>query len=290
MELPILISSAQLIDTYIRWLAFSKQLPEKASRSLSFNSFIWAVASIFLYQFLFERFGINATTYKSVVMLGWLPYFLIFMRHTRFIQQVFVLGMGTILALLQHTICATILLVNFSGKSDLELIMLEALGYLLLFTISLPICRRYFVKLLPSVEFFEMRPIGIYVAVFPLVILSSHLIRLADGVFVHTWTERLSRIYLPLVFFFFHRYILNAVRNYYEMLRVERNKMRIGAQLTEIKEYNELIQANQQKITLMRHDLRHSYNIIGMMLDSGNISAALEHIRKQKVKLEQENE
>ena len=49
-----------------------------------------------------------------------------------------------------------------------------------------------------------------------------------------------------------------------------------------LKEYNEVSEENQRKISVMRHDLRHSYNLIYAMLENGDVEAAREHIRKQK--------
>ena len=283
MTLPILIALGQLIDTYIRWLAFSKSESSQLKPKIFTYSALWSVASIFLYKFFFDTFGITATTYKAILMLGWLPYFLICMKQIPgLLQHIFVLGMGVICSLVQHTIVAIIILKFLIYDNATELILTEAAGYLLLFTIFLPICGQYFINLLPSREFFAMRPIGIYIAILPLIISSAHLIQIADDILVHSDWERLSRIYLPVVFFFFYRYILNAAKNFYDLQRLERNKQRLEDRLMILKEYNALTMENQKKISVIRHDLRHSYNLIYALLDSGNIEAAREHIRKQE--------
>lgn len=291
-ELTFLIVVAQLTDSYIRWLAFSSKTGEEIKLKLWKCYFLWGLASFFLYSLIFATFSINATTYKAILMLGWLPYFLLEVNFIKFglPQHVFVIGMGTICSLLQHTICAIIILKFLTFASDEEIILTEAAGYLLLFLIFLPIFRRYFIKLLASRELFDLRPAGIYIAILPLVIVSGHLIRLADGVLVHSWTERLSRIYLPLIFFFFYRYILIATKNFYDMQKLERNKRRLSDKLSRLKEYNELIQENHKKVSVMRHDLRHNYNLIYALLESGNLEKAREHIKKQEELLGGEND
>ena len=283
MLLPILIALGQLVDTYIRWLSFSKlELPQLKLKIFAYSA-IWSVASIFLYKILFDSFGINGATYKAIVMLGWLPYFLICLKKIPGLpQNIFVLGMATICSLVQHTISSAISLKLWEGKIAYELLLNEAAGYLLLFVIFLPICGRYFINLLPSREFFDLKPIGIYIAILPLIISSSHIIRIADGALFHSDLERLSRIYLPLVFFFFYRYILNAAKNFYDLQKLERNKQLLEDRLMTLKEYNALAEENQKKISVIRHDLRHNYNLIYTLLESGDIEAAREHIRKQK--------
>lgn len=291
MELSILIVAAQLVDSYIRWLAFAGKVSVEVKRKLCLSSLGWGVASFGLYSLLFDSIGTHAATYKSVLMLGWLPYFLICIRFVPWglPQHVFVFGMGVICSLMQHTICTVIILKFFGAASESNLILIEAAGYLLLFVIFLPICGSYFSKLLLAREFFDLRPIGIYVALLPLVIVSGHLIRIADGVLFHSWEERLSRIYLPVVFFFFYRYIILAGKNFYDLQRLERNKQRLEDQLAALKEYNALIRENQKQVSVMRHDLRHSYNLIYAMLENGNLAKAREHITTQKLLLEAAN-
>lgn len=277
----------QLTDTYLRWLAFARRVTAAVNRRLWLAFFVWGAASFVLYNFIFDSFGINATTYKAILMLGWLPYFLICFRLVPWglTQHLFVLSMGVVCSLIQHSVSAIIILLNIHGKTDAEYIFFEAAIYLLLFAIFLPICGEYFSRLLLAREFFDMRPLGIYIAVLPLVIVSGHLIRLADGVLIHSWAERFSRIYLPVVFFFFYRYILSAAKNFYDMQKLERNKRRLEHQLSALKEYNEIILENQKRVSVMRHDLRHSYNLIYAMLESGNVAKAREHINTQQLLL-----
>ena len=288
MEIATLIVLAQLLDAYIRFLAFSDKISAAVRPKLFATSVIWGFFSLALYNLVFFYCGISATTYKAILMLGWLPYFCICKHFIPFglNQHVFVLGMGAICSLSQRTLSAIVIVSYLSGQSDKEIILLDAAGYLLLFAIFLPIFGQYFRNMLPSREFFDLRPQGIYIALLPHIIIAAPLIQLADNVLVHSWAERLSRIYLPLVFFFFYRYILRAAENFYDLQRLKRNKKRLESQLSALKEYNFLTQESQRQISIMRHDLRHSYNLIYAMLESGNVSKAREHIITQEFLLE----
>ena len=221
-------------------------------------------------------------------MLGWLPYFLICLIYVPigFNQHIFVLGMAAICSLTQHTVAATIVVTKFLGKSDAQIILYDITCYLLLFLIFFPLLRGYFIRLLPGKEVFDLRPHGFYIAIFPLIMVLGSILRIADNVLIHSWAERLSRMYLPIVFFFLYRYILTATKNYYEFQRVECNKHNLEEQVNKLRKYNEQIYENQQKISVMRHDLRHNYNLIYTMLESGDIEAARKHINKQKEDLE----
>lgn len=285
--MAIIIVLFQLIDTYTRYLAF-RVTKDSVKRKIWLSYFVCGAVSLTLYQIFFSNCGINAATYKFVIMAGWLPYFLITVKFLSFrlLQHVFVLGMAAICSMVQHTISAMIVLLNFDGLSDEKVIFYVAAGYLLLFLPTLPIYRKYFVNLLPSREIFDLRPQGIYIAVLPLIILSSHLIRLADDVLIHSWAERLSRIYLTVAFFFFYYYILTAAKKFYALQKATRNKRRLEEQLSMLKEYNQQIEENQRLVSVMRHDLRHNYNLIHSMLKNELIDEAREHISKQEKNLE----
>lgn len=278
----------QLIDGYIRLLAFSKKISPETKFQVWRNSLCWGVCSLIIYSFLFANFGINATTYKLILMLGWLPYFLICLKFVRLglLQHIFVFGMGTICSLVQHTISTIFVLMNFAESPNEEIVLLEATGYLILFVVFLPLFGSYFVKILPGREFFDIRPQGIYIAILPLIIVSSHLIRLSDDILIHSWAERLSRLYLPIVFFFFYHYILTATKKFYELQKATRSKRQLEERLSMLKDYNAQIEENQKLVSVMRHDLRHSYNLIYSMLKGGFIEEAREHISKQEKILE----
>ena len=282
MVLAILIALYQLTDAYIRLIPF--RISAEIKKRLLLNYLAVCVVSFILYGIIFTNQGINATTYKIILLTGWLPYFLIALRFLGGIwQHVFVFGMAAICSLVQHTISTMIILLHFDNLSNYELISYVAVGYLLLFLPMFPIYKRYFMNLLPSREIFEFSP---QIAILPLIIVSAHLIRLADDILVHSWAERLSRLYLPVTFFFFYRYILVTKKKFYEFQKSERNKHQLEEQLSILQEYNEQIEKNQKFISIMRHDLRHNYNLIHSMLKSGLIAEAREHIKKQEKILE----
>ena len=131
MYLSVIIAVSQLIDAYIRYLAFSKQVTEETTRKLFLQSTLWSLASIFVYATLFARLSVDAGIYKAVLMTGWLPYFIICARLIPWglPQHVFVFGMGVICSLLQHTVGAPLVL-SFVGRSEYDLILLEATIYL----------------------------------------------------------------------------------------------------------------------------------------------------------------
>ena len=154
---------------------------------------------------------------------------------------------------------AIIIVLLFAGED--EFIFSHAIVYLLIFVMCLPFSRRYMVKLLPPKKFFE--DYGRLAAFFPIITVFSVLLLWSQEPLIHSWQERLSRFYLPVVFIFFYRYILQT-----------------NEQLTALSEYNRLMKESREQVLIMRHDLRHDFRLIYMMLQSGNIAEAKDYLHK----------
>lgn len=278
----------QLSDAFLRWLAFSKELSREKDIKLWKKFVAWGVVSFGIYFSVLAGNGIGAAEYKAFLMLGWIPYLAIFIYDAGggFLRHIFIFNMSALWSFLQHNWSSFIVISFFINQSDDEIILRHAAFYVLLFIIMLPIEKYFFTRMLLPQAFFDIRPQGFYIAFLPLVILMAHIIRLADGVLIHSWEERLSRMYLPFVFLFFYKYVLEAVRRFYRQRRMEKLELRLVEKLAELKEYNHFMQELQKSVSIMRHDLRHSYRLIYTLLESGDVTKAREYLITQELSLE----
>ena len=78
-----------------------------------------------------------------------------------------------------------------------------------------------------------------------------------------------------------------ASRYAYENFLNERNYQRLEQQLESLKNFNLMTQDNQEKIAIMRHDLRHHYRLIYSLLENKEIEKAMEHIQTQEKALDE---
>ena len=289
MSQTILISAIaallQLSDSYLRWCAFSNELTRKKTTLLWINLFGWSAASFVIYFLIFDNSGITAETYKGVLMFGWIPYLVIFIYRVsgKFLRHIFIFNMSALWSFLQHNWSSWIVAAFFvEDRTDAEIITMHAALYLILFVVTFPVEKYIFSRLLPPKELFKSRPQAMYISFLPLIIILPFIIRLADDVLLHSWEERFSRICLPFMFFFLYVYILNSTKNFYRQKIFERLNQRLKENLFALKEYNKFIQENRKKVSLMRHDLRHSYRLIYTLLEEGNFDKAREYIVTQK--------
>ncbi len=281
--LTALVVLIQLADFYLCYLSFREELTVTERRSLWLKFALCGVVFGIIFGWAFARFGISAPLYKFILMTGWLPWLAIQILSVRreLTQHFFVFSMMKIWCVMQHNWAAIIAVLV--GLDAPQLIIVHAVTYLLLFVLCLRIERRFFAKMLPPKKFFD--DYGKIVAVLPLVMIFGVLILWAQEPLIHTWQERFSRFYLPFVFFFIYRHIMLTTEQLQEQRRTEQNLRRTKDQLAALGEYNRLMQESGDAVAVMRHDLRHSYRLLYMMLLSGKVDAAKDYLEAQEKSL-----
>ena len=281
--LALLVISIQLSDFYLMYIPFRRGMTHSERKNLLFGLLAWGIFSCIVSILVFENFGITAHVYKRLLIFGWIPYLIVFMLIVRrnILQHAFIFGMSRVWSIILHNFSAitTVLLFN----TECEIIFSHAIIYLILFACSLPLEWRYFVKLLPPEKFFV--DYGALVAFLPMIMTLGIILLWSQEPMIHSWQERFSRFYLPFVFFFFYRYILQTNEQLREQKRVEQNFKRMQEQLTVLKDYSRLIQDGRQKVAVMRHDLRHSYRLISVMLQNNELDAVKDYVDKQETLL-----
>ena len=193
-------------------------------------------------------------------------------------QHIFIFGIAGIWTLILHNIVAIIIVTTF--ESSLGIIFSHAVIYLILFALILPLSKYLFVKLLPPKNFFE--DYGKLTAFLPFIMTFGVILLWAQEPLIHTWQERFSRFYLPFVFLFFYRYILKTTEQIQEQRRTAQSLRLMQGQLSALGEYNRLIQESNEKVFVMRHDLRHTFRLLYMTIQEKKFDDAKEYLRKQE--------
>lgn len=285
----ICIVTIQLFDSYLRWLAFSRELSREQTFKIWKKISAWSLIAFFIYFYIFLQNGIGAFNYKLSLMLGEIPLLAIFIYCVggNIFRHIFVLNLVAVWIFILHSVSAVIVVLFFlHGNSDVDIILIQLEIVIGIFLFLLPVERKIFKKIWLPKDFFYIRPQSIYISILPLIILLAHFIRLADDVLVHSWAERFSRIYLPFIFLFFYKYILETTRMFYKIKKFQNLQLKMKDKLDELRNYNEFLNETQDDIRAMRHDLRHAYKLIFTLLTNGEIKKAQEFIVTQKLILE----
>ncbi len=286
--LPLSITLIQLSDAYLRYLAFRGQMSEDTVRLLWVRLGIWGLCSMVSYFMLFRYADLTVITYKLVLMLGWIPYLAIFMATVRqnVLQHIFVFGMSSIWALSLHNWSSIVIAAFFMELPEQVIISVHAGLYLPWFLLLFPIIQNSFRHILLPRHFFTSGSHGYFIALFPLAILFSPLLLLADEQLVHSWQEHVSCLFQPVFFFFLYRYVLLCAREFYDHRAAQRDSQRMERQSSFLDKYYRIVLRNQRRIAILRHDLRHNFRLLYAMVEDGKLDEAKAHIEAQKKQLD----
>ena len=278
-----LLIAIQFANSYLRYLPFSRGMNRDETRRLWKSWIICGIICYLIIITIFMNSGISAINYKLILLVNWIPPFIISMKvvpRSKW-QYFLVLGMTLIWTLIIHSLTAFIDAILIEWESRHLLFLVHSTIYLSILILLLPIERRIFIGLLPDKNFFENQPYGRYIVFLPFIVTSSVLILWIDGEMFHSWQERISRMYLPFTFFLFYRYVLTANLQILNQRREIRLNQRLKEQLESLKEFNLILQRNQEQVRILRHDMRHNYRLIYAMLEDGKIAEVLDHIKVQ---------
>ena len=146
--LSVLSVAILLSDFCLMYFAFSNGINRAEKKNLVGGFLVWSIFCSVGNVFIFSNYGIHAPVYKFVLIMGVIPYLVIFVAAVRrnFTQHFFVFGMSGVWTLILHNFAAIIVVSLF--ESELAVIFAHAMLYLLLFAASLPLAKRFFVNLL----------------------------------------------------------------------------------------------------------------------------------------------
>ena len=282
----VAVTMIQTAGAYLRYLPFSSELSSEEKNHLWQILLTWAIFSVSLNFVIISGFEMNAPLYKVVMFFGWLPYFLISVSIIKrpFSTHIFILGMQCIWAIMLHT--AAIMSERFANLSlELEhLFYTHAVVYLLLFLVLLPVERIVFKNLLPSFQIFSSS-FRWPMALLPMIIFIGVSLPIADDLLVHDWRYSISRLGLPIAFFFIYRAMSIATKQAEQYENDIQESLWMSRQIDTLKEYDTLRENNNQEMLAISHELRESYICLDKYLAANDIQAAIKHIEAQEGRL-----
>ena len=113
--LSFLIVLVQLFDSYLRWLAFYKELSHEKASVIWKKLSAWSATAFLIYFWIFSQNGIGALNYKLILMLGEIPILAIFLYYVggNFFRHIFVFNLVSLWIFILHSISASVVVLFF---------------------------------------------------------------------------------------------------------------------------------------------------------------------------------
>ena len=257
------ITLIQLGGAYLRYLPFAPLLSADRRRFLLRWVLIWGGIDFLLKIYLFQMVALSIPTYKLVLTVAWVPYFLIslYVIRDQFPQQLFIGGMQTIWTFLLHTMGNSILWLFFTPDIGLSLIAYQSGFFLLCFLVTLPLSYRLFQNLMPSRRLINDLSFGYYIALLPFAICSAMLPMFMVNAFP-SLNNAPSRLFLPVIFLLLYRYTVLERENQKAQAKQANDNKLMTQQLHALQNYTLLMEESQRELKVLRHDMRHNIRLL----------------------------
>ena len=281
------ICCIQLIGTWLRFLSFKQDMSPDQIRRYFQRVLCLSLLALAAYVCFFQARGIAVQSYKAVMMLGWIPYQLLFLWTVRGrpLEHLFVWSMSALWSFICHNRSNIVLdIFLYEGEETLVLRVHAAL-YTVWFLLLFPLAKTCFTGLLPAFTLFQSKWVRAYTAILPTVMLLGFVVLIADSTLWHSWEERFARLLLPVAFFISYHLLLKFSRRIYNQQRLEHKAAIMEQEVAYLEEGKKLVEGSRAQAQAQQENLLAMYEELERLIEAREIEKARQLIAAQDLKL-----
>lgn len=270
------ITLIQIPGIILRYIPFAKQVTRKQKKQLIYCYMICFVFQNILFFVIITNTAINSLVYKSLLSFGAFSYLFINCMIIRgmFYQHAFIFGMQSNYILVLHSFAAIILSKYAHTLAPHQQILMQTFIYTALLTITAYPLWRF----LKNSFIFNISQENTYhwkmIWLIPVLLCLSNVIGTMNENWISTWQKLASRLATGAATVVAWKYVNLDFNELKEKLSLRSANKLLHAQLKGIKHQAETIRENNEKISILRHDMRHHIQILSSLIDNGELSSA----------------
>lgn len=277
--IAFLLSIILLPSLLLRYLPFRRFLTHEQNKQLGYWYLAWFILLYALEVYLLQTCGVSLKFYKLSVMLGWLPYLFINIfcipRHLE--HHLFVAGMQTMYVMLLHGAGVVILSALVPNYDIIQFCYMQTSLYLLLFAATFPLIKHFFDRVFLARHAINDRKYWRSVCLLPILIVGD-LVYLSYSEKVLALELLVPRLILLPTFVILMRAFAYDVTRLEDQASADANNKFLSMQLNSLKEHTSLMEENNRKLAVFRHDIRHYNRLLYSLIKEDKTEAALSFI------------
>ena len=277
----LLLNIILLPSLLLRYLPFAPFLTRQQKKRLGLAYFVWFCILFLINLWELQQDGFTIPVYKHSIILGWLPYFFINLYYIQghLAHHLFVAGIQCIYVLLLHSAAIDFLILNFPQETFINLYYMQSALFLFMFALTFPFLRRFFNRMFLSAHAFNDHTYWRAVCVLPLLIA-------ADGIYISSedtiqaldfFVPRL--LLIPTFLVLLYAFIWDA-KGMERKAALGSNHKLLAMQLASLKEHTQVMAEAQQKMAVVRHDIRHYNRLLYALIQEDKLEEALKMINR----------
>ncbi len=273
----------QLPGAYLRYIPFKQFLSPSQKNHLQTGYALWFLLQFLLVLCIFytRTATVSVISIKAVMLLGWIPYFLINLAVIRHYaaQHIFILGVQFIYALLIHTITTSILLPFLSPGQVFYFLYTQFTLYMILFFLLLWPVREFFQKIFISYHSISNNYYWRQICLLPMLMCTNNVFFLV-GDSLSAWEQLPSRVILAICTLILLKCIILDFELMDKRIALDKNNQVLSMQIHSLEDHASLLQDAQKSMSILRHDMRHQLNIVSALIQDNYRDEALHFIDK----------
>ncbi|PHV72214.1 hypothetical protein CS063_01695 [Sporanaerobium hydrogeniformans] len=270
------ITLALIPGVILRYLPFSKLLAAKQKKHLMLCYILCFITQNIAFFTILKNTQANPAVYKTLITIGGILYLFVnlMMIKNMFFQHLFILGMVSNYALVLHSFSAIVLSQYVHRIPPHRQLIMQTGIYLLLLTLSIyPVWR----LLKHSFIFNISREDHYYwhiIWLIPFLLYIGNTVVTMNSCWINTWQQLVARITTGSAALVAWKTVSLDFKTLQEKLFLQSTNKLLHIQIEGIKQQAQTIHENNEKMHILRHDMRHHVQVLSSLIHSGELSAA----------------
>lgn len=263
------ITIAQLPALILRYIPFSRLTTKLQKQTLVVSYSICFIAQNLVLYYILSRTTVNPFIYKAAIIVGAITYFCIncIVIPKMFFKHIFVLSMQASYSLVLHSCVAIVLSQYAHSIQPSHQVMIQSSTFVLLFVVmAYPlwlILKDSFI-LKPSFKYDYYWNI---VWLVPALLCLGNMMITMNNEWINTWQQFLSRLMMGIAITISWICVNLDMKEIENKLDIQSANALLHIQIEAINHQAKTIQENDEKLRILRHDLRHNTQILSSLLE-----------------------
>ena len=263
----------------LRYLPFKQFITATQKKHLVYAYGVWFVLLLVIDYYFLVNYGINIQFYKLTTMISWLPYLciniLLIPHHLE--HHIFVAGMQCIYVMLVHGLAIFLLVRIFPNFDMIQFCYYQTGLYMLIFALTYPFIKNFFNKVFLARHAINNRAYWRSACLLPFLIVAGIMYLSYSNTILANQLAIPRLILLPTFICLIYAFSYD-VQSLEDRASLHATNKFLSMQLTSLKEYSHFIEGANQKMAVIRHDIRHYNRLLIKLIQDGEFDAALKLI------------
>lgn len=282
-----LVSIVELAGVLLRYIPFHTTLSSNQKKQL-----VLSYAAFFILQFailllIFSNLPLTPKSYKLIICLGGICYFTIncILIPNQFFKHIFIYAIQGTYFLFLHSFAALFIGRYFLDIPVTQQFSIQSLGFLILLVLSsYPLWRLLKNSFIPQIAQ-EKNYYWKWIWLVPCFTLLGNMIITMDGEWISTWKQFFARIFMAATVIASWKCISLDFDELEEKIRVKNENELLNLQIKSISDNAHLIEEKEEKIKILRHDMRHQIQMLFSFISENEKDKALTMLKKLNTQL-----